>query len=203
MRILNEGDKSKAFCRKCDVIRPIVYSYREFTLDSGRKVQNVLQGVCQTCGTAITIPAQSTPKIQEAIQQKSLPLEIRLPAILEDVLYSIGHNSHLEKTVTLKCLIQFYSNKIDNENNGAIRKFIMGVKARTPSWLGSKSSRLSMKISVPFADRMDAVSEKLSLNKSDLITGILVRAKGDLLENANGREAKKFYESVQLFQDAG
>lgn len=202
MRILNEGDKAKAFCRKCEVIRTTVYFYRDFTLDSGRKVQNVLQGVCQTCGTAISIPAQSTPKIQEAIQQKSLPLEVRLPAILEDVLYSIGHNSHLDKTVTLKCLIQFYSNKMASENNGAIRKFILGVKARTPNWLGNKSSRLSMKISVPFADRMDAVTENLSLNKSDLITGILVRAKADLLEKSNSREAKKFYESVQLLQDA-
>jgi hypothetical protein len=202
MRMLNEGDKSKAFCNKCESIRVTSYIYRDFTLDSGRKVQNVLQSVCQTCASSVSIPSQSTPKIQEAIQQKSIPFEVRLPAILEDVLYSIGHTSHLEKTITLKCLIQFYANKIVNDHDSKTEKYFIKVKNSSPTWFGNKRSRLSMKISVAIADKMDVLIERLSLNKSDLITGILVKAKEDLVENENGREAKKFFDSVRLFQDA-
>lgn len=202
MRILNEGDRAKAFCPKCDAIRAITYIYRDFALDSGRKVPNVLQGVCLTCKTAISIPAQSTPKIQEAIQLKSLPFEIRVPPVLEDVLYNIGSVSHLEKTIALKCLIQFYSNKIALESDMKIGNFIVGIKKHHPLWFGTKRSRLSMKISVAIADKIGIIAEKLDLNKSELITGILVKAKEDLIENKNGKEAKKFFESIQLFQDA-
>jgi hypothetical protein len=202
MRILNEGDKSKAFCPKCEAIRAITYIYRDFTLDNGRRVPNVLQGVCQTCESAVSIPAQSAPKIQEAIQQKSLPFEIRVPPVLEDVLYTIGNASHLEKTFTLKCLIQYYSNKIAHEHDMKIGNFIIEIKNNHPLWFGTKRSRLSMKISVAIADKIEIITEKLALNKSDLITGILVKAKEDLIEKKNGREAKKFFESIRLFQDA-
>ena len=202
MRILNEGDRSKAYCQKCATINAITYVYRDFTLDSGKKVINVLQGVCLKCGTALSIPAQSTPKIQEAIRQKSFPFEIRVPPVLEDVLYNIGSASHLEKTIALKCLIQFYSNKIVHESDRKIGNFIVEIKNNYPIWFGTKRSRLSMKISVAIADKIEFLTEKLALNRSELVVGILVKAKVDLVEKKNGREAKKFFESVRIFQDA-
>ncbi len=202
MRILNEGDRSKAFCKKCEAIKTIAYVYRDFTLDSGRKVLNVLQGICLTCETALSIPAQSTPKIQEAIQQKSLAFEIRVPPVLEDVLYNIGSASHLEKTVALKCLIHFYSNKIVHERDKKIGNFIIEIKNNHPLWFGTKRSRLSMKISATIAEKIEIITEKLALNKSEFIVGILVKAKEDLIEKKNGKEAKIFFESIRLFQDA-
>jgi hypothetical protein len=202
MRILKEGEKSKAFCPRCEAIKTITYIYRDFILDSGRKVPNVLQGVCQSCDSAISIPAQSTPKIQEAIQEKSTSLEVRVPLVLEDVLYTIGHASHLEATMALKCIIQFYSNKITLDHDTKIENYIVEIKNNHPTWFGTKRSRLSLKISFAFSEKIRVISQKLSLNKSEYIMGILVKAKEDLVEKKNGKDAKKFFESVQIIQDA-
>jgi hypothetical protein len=202
MRFLNEGDKSKAFCRKCEGIKAITYIYRDFVLKNGRRVPNVLQGVCSTCDSVVSIPAQSTPKIQDAIHEKSLPLEIRVPPILEDVLYSIGQTSHLDTSVALKCLIQYYSNKIVQEKENKVGSFIVSINNKQPSWFGTKRSRLSLKISFAISEKIRSISQQLSLNKSEYITGILVMAKEELLENRKGKEAKKFFDSIQIFQDA-
>ncbi len=201
MRILKEGDKSRAICSKCEDIKTITYFYRDYTLKSGKKIPNVLQGICQNCDTAITIPAQSAPKIQQAIQEKNQPLEVRVPPVLEDILYYIGHASHLEATTALKCIIQFYSDKISHESNMKTGNYIAEVKNNHPLWTGSKRSRLSMKIPSSIAKKIKDISEKLSLNKSEYITGILVKANEDLIENRNGKEAKKFFESVQWLQE--
>lgn len=201
MRILKEGAKSKAICSNSGDIEPITYFYRDFQLKNGVKISNVLQGVCDTCGKAITVPAQSTPKIQQYLQDKDISLEVRVPPILEDVLYHISYKSHVETSTALKCIIQFYSNKIKRENNKSIINYIAGIKNNHPLWEGTKRSRISMKISKSIDEKITEIIIQASINKTEYITGLLVKAKEDLIEKVNSKEAKTFYESIELLQE--
>lgn len=60
MRILNEGDKSKAVCVNCKVLVDITYR-NGFYRKSDRKT--VILGYCDVCGEMATIPAESATMI--------------------------------------------------------------------------------------------------------------------------------------------
>lgn len=65
MRILQEGEHGTALAPELGRV-PVVYRYRDLTLDSGTEVRSVLVGVHEESGDILVIPAQSTPRIKEA-----------------------------------------------------------------------------------------------------------------------------------------
>lgn len=201
MRILQEGEKSKAICNSCEDLRGITYLYRDYTLKNGTKVPNVLQGICDICGKAITIPAQSTPKIKQYLEEKDVSLEVRIPRILEDVLYNIGYKSHLEASQALKYIINFYSRKLHEPHNASARRIFINFIDEHPLLKDSRKSRISLRISKTVDDKINDLAASFSLNKSQYILSLLLKAKVDLIENENKRAAKEFYESAELLSN--
>jgi hypothetical protein len=201
MRILQEGEKSKAICNSCEELRGITYVYKDYTLKSGLKVPNVLQGICDDCGKAVTIPSQSTPKIKQYLEEKDVSLEVRIPRILEDVLYNIGYKSHLEVSQALKYIINFYSRKFNEPHNASNKKIFMHFIEDHPLLKDSRKSRISLRISKSVDDKINDLAAEFSLNKSQYILSLLLKAKEDLIENGNKRAAKEFYESAELLSN--
>ena len=201
MRILQEGEKSKAICNTCEELRGITYLYKDFTLKNGTKVPNVLQGICDKCGKAATIPAQSTPKIKQYLEAKDVSLEVRIPRILEDVLYNIGYKSHLEASQTLKYIINFYTRKLQEPHSASARRIFMNFINEHPLFKDSQKSRISLRISKTVDDKINGLAAEFSLNKSQYILSLLHKAKVDLIENGNNKAAKEFYETAELLSD--
>jgi hypothetical protein len=67
MKNIEEGTRGVALDPKRGKV-PVVFEHRDLTLDSGVVVTNVLAGVAEDTGEVLTIPAQSTPRIELARQ---------------------------------------------------------------------------------------------------------------------------------------
>ena len=62
------GDKSKAICRVCEEIVSTTFEHRNVPFDEGSStVKGILAGVCDQCSAVVSIPAQSTPEIKQAV----------------------------------------------------------------------------------------------------------------------------------------
>lgn len=67
MKKYNAGDKSKALCPECGLVNT-TFQYRDLTLEQSKKtVPNILVGVCDSCDSTVSTPAQSTPMIHQVI----------------------------------------------------------------------------------------------------------------------------------------
>ena len=75
---LQEGDISKAICEKCKKIVPTTFRYEEFVFN-GYRIPNILQGFCNICGEAVSLPHQSTFKIKEYRDTHNHSFELRVP----------------------------------------------------------------------------------------------------------------------------
>jgi hypothetical protein len=65
-RLYVEGDKSQAICPRCKEIVATTFQRRDVPFSDGRgSALDILVSVCDTCGTVLAIPAQSTPAIKE------------------------------------------------------------------------------------------------------------------------------------------
>ena len=86
MRILKEGDRGIALAPGEGRV-PVVYEYRDITLDSGVTVREVLVGVREDTKDVLVVPAQSAPRIKaQRDAAKDATIEARVPRELEDVL---------------------------------------------------------------------------------------------------------------------
>jgi len=66
-------------------MRNTVYQYRTVFLSKTKvSVPNVLVGICETCDATLVLPAQSTPRIQEARERVSTEQNARISLELED-----------------------------------------------------------------------------------------------------------------------
>lgn len=85
VRFLKAGDRSRAICRHCKAMRDIEYAYREFLLEKAQvSVANVLIGFCLTCDNAVSVPAQSMPRLKEARERVMKEQNTRISLELED-----------------------------------------------------------------------------------------------------------------------
>lgn len=66
MKLFNLGDRKSAICYRDGRVMA-TFAYRDLPFrDGAGVVSNVLVGVCEKCGDAILVPAQSTPIVAEA-----------------------------------------------------------------------------------------------------------------------------------------
>ena len=108
MKLVNEGDTTKAPCPTCKAIVNATYTYRDLELDSGKVVKGVMKSVCNTCSTSCGIHPQSTPKIKKVVEAKDISLEVRIPMILEDVIYNIGAPLKVNPRKTFRIIMNYY-----------------------------------------------------------------------------------------------
>lgn len=67
MNIYKEGDKSQAICEKCGLTQT-TFRYRDVPLSSGKSnVNNILVGVCDSCGMVVSTLPQEVEKIKNVI----------------------------------------------------------------------------------------------------------------------------------------
>lgn len=64
------GDKSKGACSKCKELVDTTLVIKDYLLvESNINVPDLLQGVCDECGTTVSIPHQSMPQIKKALNE--------------------------------------------------------------------------------------------------------------------------------------
>ena len=87
MKILKVGDITRAACDNCKSFQSATYDLRDVPFSDGSGiVKNVLVGVCDSCGSVITLPQQSTPLVARQMEHGRKGLEGRVPAHIVDIL---------------------------------------------------------------------------------------------------------------------
>ena len=171
---------------------PVVYRYRDLTLDSGVKIQNVLVGVHEETDQVLAIPAQSTPRIREAREaSKEEVLEARVPRELEDVLALLADHYQVTASKFSPAVIRFYLHSAAKHPSLARR---IDRLSRMPLAKG----KLTGRIKVRCEPRLSAEVERLAnafahTSQSDFVRGAILAAKEDVLD----RRAKRRSDQLQ------
>ncbi|MBJ6727177.1 hypothetical protein [Geomesophilobacter sediminis] len=189
MKIVKEGDKSKAVCDTCG-LTSVTYRLRDvpFTDDVGI-VKNILAGVCDQCGHVVSVPRQCTPKIK-AVYEAKKSAEYRLPAHFIDILSLASSKIDDEIGDALsKPLLLYYVHKLNNGEIPAkiIKELLSSELASAPS-----TKRLSLKITERTERELGDVVQKTGLHSStELIKGIILKIYEDIVKPKTPKHMKE------------
>ena len=181
VKIIQEGEKGVALSPELGRV-PVVYEYRDLTLDSGTTVRSVLVGVHEESGEVLVVPAQSTPRIKEAREAaKEKTLEARVPRELEDILALLAEHYSVTPKKFSPAVIRFYLHSAASSPPLARR---LDRLSRVRLAHGKRSARIRVRCEAALSEhvaRMAAVFAQS--NQSDLMRGAIIAAKQDVLDN--------------------
>jgi hypothetical protein len=185
MHLYREGDRSEAICPACEKRVTTRFEVRTVRLaESGIDVRGVLAAVCDECGAVAALPAQSAPKLKEARdRRKDEELEARIPSHLDDVVHLLSDHFAAPVGEFRPSLLRFYLREVASDAGLAER-----VKSLAASELAQGRARARVSLRAPeglLRDVRDRASEVGIASDADLIRGILLAAKEDVLEAAN------------------
>jgi hypothetical protein len=172
MHLYREGDRSEALCPVCETRVTTTFAVRTVRLsESGIDVPDVL-------------PAQSAPKLKEARERrKAEELEARIPSHLDDVVHLLSDHFAAAVASFRPSLLRFYLREVASDAVLAER-----VKALAASELAQGRARARVSLRAPeglLRDVRGRAREVGIASDADLIRGILLAAKEDVLEAAN------------------
>lgn len=188
MRIIREGQRGVALAPDLGRV-PVVYHYRDITLDSGLCVENVLVGVHEDTDQILSIPAQSTPRIKEAREAtKEQVLEARVPRELEDVLALLADHYGVTGKKFAPALIRFYLRSAI-EHPALARR--MDRLSRIPLARGKLQGRVKVRCGTWLSSEVESLANRFAhSNQSDLVRGAIIAAKEDVLDGRVTRRSR-------------
>lgn len=182
MHIWREGDRSEAICHGCRKRVETRFEVRSVRLpESGIDVPDVLVAVCDACGETAAIPAQSSPKLKEARERrKPEELEARIPTHLDDVVHLLAEHYAAAVASFRPSLLRFYLREVAGD-----RAFARRVKTLSETELARGRARARVSLRAPdelLRSAREGAREAGIPSDADLIRGILLAAKEDVLE---------------------
>ncbi len=195
MRILREGDSGVALAPGRGKV-PVVYRYRDYVLDSGVRIKNVLLGVDPETEEVLTVPAQSTAKIRAARAVKDETVEARISAELQDVIALLADRLDGSPQKVGPAVVRYYIAKAATSH---------GLERRLKRLSASRLARLEKPIAWKVRMRHEyaswlagAAAADDELTSSDLVRAILVAAKEDVLDRQDPSRRKAELEAAAL-----
>lgn len=194
MKIYKEGDKSKGGCEKCKKIVTTTFKFAPLKYKE-KTIQEILQGFCDICGDAITIPAQSTLRIKEFRENLNRPVELRVPMHFIDILVAIGNTLKISHKPNLICRIisEYYVNKMIERENVTFQTLV--IDSLNDDLLKGK---LTGRISCMFNDvtfvALKSIAEKDNVGITNVEKCIIIAAKRDVLDNCDVNITKELKE---------
>lgn len=196
MKLLREGDKSRAICSVCEGLQTTTYQRRDVPFRHRKGiVKGVLAAVCDQCGTVVGIPQQSVPRIAKELEKSRHALEARLPRHLIDAL-----------NLTLHVLVGGPS-----KGAGVVLRYYLDRAGKTPDALsrlqelatgeeatGTGDDRLSVKLDDHYDALLKQVAEATGLTKTRVVRGIVVQAKRDVLDDERPKAREELASFLQM-----
>lgn len=192
MIIHKEGGVSRALCEQCGMVVPTTFRYAEFDA-IGVRVPEVLQGFCDICGDAVSLPHQSTFRIREYRESRNHQVEFRVPLHFTDILLAIGSIHKISRKPNLLCRLisELYLTKMIRPEGLALRrKIIRGIDDELAT--GKSKDRLSCVFPELTYSALKTVSGDEHKSTSDIVRGIIVTAKHDFLDKKDQRLGREF-----------
>lgn len=197
MKLYLPGDKSRAICESCQAMVTTTFGYHDVPFSDGNgSAKNILAAACDQCGSVVSVPGQSVPAIAKARDQADKPLEVSLRAPEVEILDAVAFRIDPHATSRFrKSVFTYYLGMLDQEP-----QMVERMKAGIEAWskLSEKirkqarvsnikipSRRLSIKISPRTEHKLDRVVAVSGLNRTDVMRGIVMMSKGDILDVAD------------------
>ncbi len=183
MKLYLEGEKSSAVCSFCKQVNSTTFRERDVPLRSGKGiVRDVLVSVCDHCDRVVGIPQQSVPRISESTRGGVRhPIEARIPRQLSDVMGLVCHE--IEAPNSEAALFRFYVNRISKQGEySSLAKLAKSIEAG-----GKASARFSTKLNDVVYGRFRELTDRTQLKPADVVKGIIVKIKHEVLDKRNER----------------
>jgi hypothetical protein len=194
MFIYKEGDTSKGPCEKCRKLVTTTFRYAPLKYN-GLVIPEVLQDFCDTCGSPVSIPHQSSYRIREFREQYNHALEFRVPSHHTDILLAIGMTHKVSQKPNSLCRIisELYLSKIIKPDGQDVqRKIIEALDEDLAK--GKSKGRLSCLFPDTTYSTLKTVADEEKTTSSTIVKGIIVMAKHDILDNEDKKITKEFEE---------
>lgn len=198
MKIYKLNEKSKGICESCKKLVPTTFKLASVPFSNGHGVvDDILCATCDHCETIVSIPQQSAPRIKEAMNTKKHSIEARLPRHLLDILLLASDQFELGSPELLKdSLIRYYIGIAETD-----KKLLTNIKDFSTSDFAKGSGfRLSLKVSDAIYDRFEHLRKRTSLNKTQLLKGLILQINEDILQKPM---RKRINELQKVFLAAG
>lgn len=192
MVFYKEGDKSRGPCYECKKLVSTTFRYAPLKHNE-LTIPDILQGFCDICGKAVSIPHQSSFKIKEYRERVNHQLEFRVPQHYTDILIAIGTVHKVSQKPNLLCrlLAELYLSKTIQPHGQIIRKRI--IEALTDGLSQGKSKdRLSCVFADTTYSALKTFADDEKKSSSTIVKGIIVAAKHDLLDDSKSKFSKEF-----------
>jgi hypothetical protein len=182
------GDRSRAICEACTKVVETRFEYRTFDLQQPRvDVPDVLVGVCTECDRTVTVPFQSSPRLNAARKPPEAPLEARIPKHLEDVLAVVASHYGRNDSEFRAVVLRYYLHALGG--NAALADHLRELAAH-PLAKGPASARLSLKVQEPVLTRAWESARNAGVRtKTEMLKGAIIAAAEDLAGQA-GRQRR-------------
>lgn len=189
-KIFIENEKVGAYCWNCEKDTMVTFKYKAYKTEDGEKIENVLQGFCDSCKERLLLPPQSTPRIKSYNSKQSKTQEYMVPKAIEDVLLLVGEHAGLEKPDVFKVMLRFY---LGNQKKDSWMKLLeLGN-------IGKPDTRLSFRVDPQTDETLMAWCTKLGISKNMLVTKMIWDAKDRLIDG--GIISKKFLQQTSLLSN--
>ncbi len=186
MKIWHAGDKGKAACEHCRQIVTTTFGYHDVPFESGRGVaRQIMAATCDSCGTVVAIPPQSTPAIRDARDLATEPLEVMVPAPFLDALDLAAYRIDPSAGVSLrKPLITYFLRRAasDAEVLARLCGYAQTQRKIWKGWRDEPVRRISMKVSSRMRDDLDKLARETTLNRTTLIKSIVADITCEIVE---------------------
>lgn len=197
MYLVKEGDESEAICPHCKTLVTTHYRTRTYRLvTSGVDVPGALVAVCDLCDKVAAIPAQTTPRIGEALQRrKEESLEARIPTHLEDVIRLLA--SHYEAPVQTfrPGLLRFYLRELAGDAQFAER---VNALAKSDMARGPARARISLRAPEPLLAEARERARRVGIaTDAEMLRGLLLAAKEDVLDGGDSQRTLRLGGAAQ------
>jgi hypothetical protein len=185
MHLVKEGDRSEALCRHCKTLVTTHFRVRTYRLvERGIDVPGTLVAVCDRCDDVAAIPAQSAPRLGQALlRRKEESLEARIPTHLEDVIHLLADRYEAPMQTFRPSLLRFYLREVAGDAEFAERVRALGESdlARAPA-----RARVSLRAPAPLLEEARARARTAGIGTdADMLRGILLAAKEDVLDGGD------------------
>jgi hypothetical protein len=170
---------------------------RNYRLEqSGVDVVGALMVVCDRCDNIVAIPAQSTYRVREArVPLKEEQLEARIPTHLEDVVFMLADEFAAPVQAFRPAVLRFYLAELMRDPTLAER-----VRLLAESELADAPARARVSLRVPaelLEDARAAARAAGIARDSDLIRGLLLAAKEDVLDRRHPERIQRLSGAAQ------
>lgn len=182
MILWNVGDTSVGICRTCRARVATTFATRPVRMEeTGVTVPDVLVDICDRCGTTVSIPQQSVPRLKAAREQRDAKLQGRVTRKLSDVLWLVADALGGQPRDVNGLLVRYYLVQIGNHALAARQIARLAHGALTN---GRKTDRIEARVSSPIlASALAAVKRAGVQSETELLQGIIGQAAADVLDN--------------------